>query len=165
MLKWHNVNTMCALNICPQTQGLCISLLLYLFFLTYVLLWKPAQRTSLWKVTPLWVSFEVTCLRCCSQTTNTQHRWSLRTDVIESKNRANWVLNVAVSVWLWKYTAVADYLIFVMYEATGSVWQKCLKSICNLIKLEVFFEAHAISRYLCLILLFECGVMSKWYRL
>lgn len=42
--------------------------------------------------------------------------------------------------------------------------QKCL-FLEKKKKLEVLFKAHAFGQYLCLILQFECGVVSMWYRL
>lgn len=112
LLKWHHVNTLCDLSICAVTQGFLIFHLVLIFFYF-------ALETS----TSLKTPFEVTC----RQWQNTWHKWSVSTDVTETKTQLLILLAVECcsNCIVKKYIAVSWLFKFVIYEATVAVWQKC----------------------------------------
>lgn len=73
---------------------------------------------------------------------HTWHKWSVSTDLTKTKEKTICLLGVECChncMIVKTYIAILNYLIFVIFEATVAVWQKCLKSISFLKKLEVFF--------------------------
>lgn len=139
MLKWHSVNTVCDHSIFPESQGLYISFLLLLLFFFYISFTPETSTTD--NSTDGTTRLSVYLLSVLNKK-HTWHKWSVSTDLTKTKEKMICLLGVECChncMIVKTYIAILNYLIFVIFEATVAVWQKCLKSISFLKKLEVFF--------------------------